>query len=117
MFSRDRHANVVRTLIIRFVLAVSLGLLIADQSQAQNNPSPKAPRGWSKSTAAGKHPNVSFTHDAIKSPDYLAVKFYNRKVLVDQTVPQWIEERLITGAAPLDGKWSGPIENLSLIHI
>ena len=112
MYAR-KHVIEISTLIAKFLFMLLLGLLVADPSQAQTNASPKAPSGWTKSTSSGKHPNVAFAHNKIKSPDYLVVKFYDRQVLVDQTIPQWIEKRLITGSAPLDGKWSGPIENMT----
>ncbi len=87
-------------------------IALPSELDAQNKV-PQTPRGWSAKTVNGKKKRVEFTKDGIQTPDYLAVKFYDREVLVDLTIPQWIQNRLISGAAPLKGKWTGPIENLT----
>ena len=109
MFSLNPiYQLLIKTTVIFALVLIALPLGL----DAQNNV-PKTPRGWTAKTVNGKKKRVEFTKDGIQAPDYLAVKFYDREVLVDRTIPQWIQKRLITGAAPLKGKWTGPIENLT----
>ena len=99
-----------------FAVATSLLILssiLAATTQAQTLDVPKTPRGWKQKTIKGKHPNIEFKKEGLKSPDFTAVKFYKREPLIDLTLSQWVQQRLGTKQSPLNGKWEGPILNLT----
>ena len=90
-----------------------LTLSLASQSNAQSNPAPDAPGGWTKTKVRTGKPHVAFTHDKVKSPDVLAVRYYDRELLVDSTLAQWTQNKLASTKPPLGGQWSGPIEEFT----
>lgn len=76
----------------------------------QSNPVPDSKSGWKKVRISGEHAHVSFQRRGLSSPDYIAVKYYDRTPLVDGDLRSWVQKRLSLGKAPLDGKWTGPIK-------
>ena len=103
----------------RFHLIIAINLLaffipffIPLPGYSQTNPVPKTKSGWKKKVVSGKRGHVAFVKDGLGSSDYLTVKYYQRELLVDVSMHQWVQQRLITGDAPLNGKWTGPIEKL-----
>lgn len=104
--------DLLATVVACFFASIAISPLIT-KATAQSLPVPMAPSGWSKKNVNGKRPNVSFTKKGLSSPDYLAVKYYERDVLVDEGLSEWISKRLATGKAPLKGIWTSPIQNLT----
>ena len=92
----------------RFVFVVGVALCIGSACQAHGqslHPAPKAPSGWKKSTEP-KQLRTVFTKSDLKKDETLIVKFYQRTPLeTNQNLVQWMNYRLATGQAPLDGKW------------
>ena len=106
----SRRSTIRMTLV---VFALVGCFCLSSNLLGQSNSTPSTPRGWTKKLVKGKRPNVTFEKTGLKKNDFLAVKFYEREMLVDFDVPQWIQHRLATGAAPMKGTWTGPIEKLN----
>ena len=90
--------------------AMMLAFLFSEDLCAQANPAPDAPTGWKKSSSSGK---IVFTKRDLEDRDHLTVKFYQRSLLVDKTLEQWVASCLVERRAPMGGQWDGPIENLA----
>ena len=95
------------------VFSLWIGLCFTTDLFAQSNPVPKTPTGWKKSSEKGTRLRVAYTKKELGSPEYLVVKLYDRELLINESLGQWLQRRLVEGKAPLKGKWTGPIQNLN----
>ena len=87
-----------------------LASLFAPQVVAQSNSVPTAPKGWKKSTIGKK---VVFSKRSLGDGEHLSVNFYERELLVDKSLEQWLQSNLVERRAPMRGKWKGPIKSLN----
>ena len=95
------------------VLALGIACCFTTDLNAQTITVPKTKTGWAKSSSRGKRANTAFTKQQLNSPDYLVVKFYERELLLNESLGQWLQRRLVEGKAPLSGEWTGPIQDLN----
>ena len=98
---------------LAFAAFVLFNFAVSVTVDAQQAPVPSVPSGWETEKVAGKRPRIEFNKTGLRSPDLMSVKFYDRELLVDQTIRQWVVKRLMSGRAPLGGEWTGPIEKLT----
>ena len=95
------------------VFVLGIGCCLTTNLDAQSNSVPKTKLGWTRSIGRGKPAHIAFTKKDLNTPDFLVVKFYERELLLDQNLRRWLLRRLVESNAPLNGKWTGPVQDLN----